>query len=86
LCGNVTHRIAHVSTLLCLRGVLPACLQHDTIMDQKAPYYPPVLHLLPQTAGYLTLEGVDLRGVVLPVAPKVALTAQDARRAASKMV
>jgi len=36
-------------------------------MDQKAPYYPPVLHLLPQTACYLALEGIDLRGVVLSV-------------------
>ena len=36
-------------------------------MDQKAPHDPPVLHLLPRTTGNLTLECVDLRGVVLPV-------------------
>ena len=36
-------------------------------MDQKAPHNPSVLHLLPQTTGNLTLECVNLRGVVLPV-------------------
>ena len=74
---NVTPRIAHVSLLLYLRAVLPACLQHNAIMDQKAPYYPLVLHLLPQTACYLTLEGVDLRAVVLPVVTKVITLRHD---------
>ena len=36
-------------------------------MDQKTSYDSAVLHLLPQVTGDLTLECVDLRGVVLPV-------------------
>ena len=47
--------------------VLPAGLEHDTVMDQKTPYDSAVLHLLPQVASHLTLECVNLRGVVLPV-------------------
>ena len=37
-------------------------------MDQKTPYDSTVLHLLPPVTGDLTLECVDLRSVVLPVA------------------
>jgi len=36
-------------------------------MDQKTPHDSAVLHLLPPVAGHLTLEYVDLRGVVLSV-------------------
>lgn len=52
-------------TLLML--VLPAGLEHDTVMDQKTPYDAAVLHLLPQVASHMTLECVNLRGVMLPV-------------------
>jgi hypothetical protein len=36
-------------------------------MDQKTPHDAAVLYLLPQVASYLTLECVNLRGVMLPV-------------------
>jgi hypothetical protein len=62
-----SYRIVRVSCLLSLRPVLPAGLEHDTVMDQKTPDHSAALHLLPQVAGHLTLEGIDLRGVVLPV-------------------
>ena len=47
--------------------VLPAGLEHDTVMDQKTPYDSAILHLLPQVASPLTLECVNLPSVVLPV-------------------
>jgi hypothetical protein len=37
-------------------------------MDQKTPHNSTGLHLLPPVAGHLTLERVDLRSIVLPVA------------------
>ena len=52
-------------TLLIL--VLLAGLEHDTVMDQKTPHDSAVLHLLSQVPSRLTLECVNLRGVVLPV-------------------
>jgi hypothetical protein len=45
-----------------------ASLQHDTIVDQKAPYDPAVLRLLPESTRYLLLESVDLCGITLPAA------------------
>ena len=62
-----SYRIVRVSCLLSLRPVLPAGLAHDPVMDQKTPHDSAALHLLPPAAGNLTLECVDLRGVVLPV-------------------
>jgi hypothetical protein len=46
--------------------VLLAGLEPDTVMDQKTPHDSAVLHLLPQVVSHLTLECVNLRGVVLP--------------------
>jgi hypothetical protein len=52
-------------TLLIL--VLLAGLGHDTVMDQKTPHDSAVLHLLSQVASHLTLECINLHGVMLPV-------------------
>ena len=59
--------IAGVSYLPSLRPVLPASLEHDTVMDQKTPHDSAILHLLPHVTCHLTLECVNVRGIVPPI-------------------